>query len=168
MLNISQEPPGPWEHHFSVYSWLAPVVSQRKPTASLQREGWAVVILALVKTPFPGVSEGHHSMTRQGFREMWSRGGDGGSVLRGLSFKRINIIGLRDVKKKKHSIALETLETCREFIMVQFLEDFRAFHKVLCPGKESCGREPTPNSSSHPTTPSEVAQSCLTLCPHGL
>ena len=125
-----------------------------------------MVILALVKTPFPGISEGHHSMTRRGFREMWSRGGDGGSVLRGLSFKRINIIGLRDVgkKKKKHSIALETLETCREFIMVQFLEDFRAFHKVLCPGKESCGREPTPSSSSHPTTPSEVAQLCPTLC----
>ena len=60
-----------------------------------------MVILALVKTPFPGISEGHHSMTSQGFREMWSRGGDGGSVLRGLSFKRINIIGLRDVEKKK-------------------------------------------------------------------
>ena len=60
-----------------------------------------MVILALVKTPFPGISEGHHSMTRRGFREMWSRGGDGGSVLRGLSFKRINIIGLRDVGKKK-------------------------------------------------------------------
>ena len=59
-----------------------------------------MVILALVKTPFPGISEGHHSMTSQGFREMWSRGGDGGSVLRGLSFKRINIIGLRDVEKK--------------------------------------------------------------------
>ena len=66
-----------------------------------------MVILALVKTPFPGISEGHHSMTRRGFREMWSRGGDGGSVLRGLSFKRINIIGLRDVgKKKKKSIPL--------------------------------------------------------------
>ena len=48
--------------------------------------------------------------------------------------------------------------------MAQFLEDFRAFHKVLCPGKESCGREPVPTSTSHPTAPSEVAQSCLTLC----
>ena len=163
MLNISQEPPDPWEHHFSVYSWLAPVVSQRRPTASLQSGGWAVVILAMVKMPFPSISEAttpwHAAVPGRLVQRRWR-----GSVLRGLSFKIMYIIGLRDVRKtKKHSIALETLETCRELIMVQLLGDFRAFHKVW-PGKEGCGQEPTPNTSSHPTAPSEVAQSCLTLC----
>lgn len=91
MLNASQAPSELWEHSFSVHSWPAPVVSQRKQLSPCKGPGeMGRGYTGPMRMPFPGISGFlgcHHPRTHWGPPRCSGRHGreGAGGVSRGRS-----------------------------------------------------------------------------------